>query len=141
MKTRNIINVVSYMKDYRKFTFVPEYKSLQEVLMDAKLAALGDAYVNFIYSLALSRKRGVPTGARARSRVLAEAFMRSGLKRFLPPRTDRHGRADAVEALIVYAWARGAITISEGVEALASSESDVEAFCGLIALARRRLNL
>ena len=37
------------------FTFIQEFESLSELLMDQKLAKLGDAYVNFLYSLALSK--------------------------------------------------------------------------------------
>jgi len=107
--------------------------------MDEKLASLGDAYLNFVYSLALSQKDGVPVGARAKGKVLAEAFRRTGLKKYLPPRTDRHKRANAVEALIVYAWIQKAITISESVEVLRRSEDEVEGFCNLIDLVRRRL--
>ncbi len=35
--------------------FLRDYKDLSEVLRDKALAALCDAYVNFVYSLALSR--------------------------------------------------------------------------------------
>jgi len=141
MKAKSIINLVSCMKDKLKFTFIPKYTGLQQILTDEKLASLGDAYVNFVYSLALSQRKGVPTGARAKGKVLAEAFRRAGLKNLLPPRTDRHGRANAVEALVVYAWVHNAITIPESVNVLRSTEDDVEAFCNLIALARRRLGL
>jgi len=43
--------------------FVKTYRNLTEVLTDHKLASLGDAYVNFAYSLALSNRTGRLTGA------------------------------------------------------------------------------
>jgi len=124
-----------------KFPFVPSYTGLREILTDHKLAALGDTYVNFVYSLALSKKMGEPTGVRVDSRILAEALRRAGLRDLLPPRTDRHKQADAVEALIVYAWIQGLMTIEEGVNVLEQHENATEAFCSLVLTARKRLNL
>lgn len=43
--------------------FVKTHRNLTEVLTGHKLASLGDAYVNFAYSLALSNRTGRPTGA------------------------------------------------------------------------------
>ena len=124
-----------------KFPFVSSYRGLREILADHKLAALGDAYVNFVYSLALSKKIGEPTGARVGSRILAEALRRAGLRNLLPPRTDRHKQADAAEALIVYAWIQGLMTIEEGVSVLEQREDATEAFCSLLLTARKKLNL
>ncbi|KPV61478.1 MAG: hypothetical protein AOA65_2295 [Candidatus Bathyarchaeota archaeon BA1] len=123
------------------FTFMPLYKDLREVLMDHKLAALGDAYVNCIYSLARSKRRGEPTGAKVDSRVLAEALRRAGLRSFLPSRVDRHKQADAAEALIVYAWAQGVMTMEEGVSVLGQCEDATEAFCSFLRIAKTKLNL
>ena len=124
-----------------KFPFVSSYKGLHEILTDHKLAALGDAYVNFVYSLALSKKIGEPTGARVNSRILAEALRRAGLRNLLPQRTDRHKQADAAEALIVYAWIQGLMTIEEGVSVLEQHEDATEAFCLLLLTTRKKLNL
>ena len=116
-------------------------RDLREILVDQKLAALGDAYVNFIYSVALSKRKREPTGAKADSRLLAEALKKAGLRRFLPLRIDRHKQADAVEALVVYAWAKGSMTIEEGISVLGQHEDMVEAFCSLILTAKRKLDL
>lgn len=110
-------------------------------MKDQKLAALGDVYVNFLYSVALSKKIGEPTGVRVDGRILAEALRRVGLRRLLPPRTDRHKQADAAEALIVYAWINGLINIEEGVSFLESHEDITEAFSFLLLAARERINL
>lgn len=123
------------------FAFIPKYKSLSEVLLDQKLASLGDAYVNFLYSLALSQKKGEPTGTKVESRLLADAFKKAGFRKFLPSRINRHKQADAAEALIVYAWIRGSMTMEEGLKILEQNEDTVEAFSFLLITAKKKLNL
>lgn len=123
------------------FAFISQYRELREVLMDQKLAALGDAYVNFIYSVALSKRKGEPTGAKVDSRLLAGALKKAALRKLLPSRIDRHKQADAAEALIVYAWIRGSMTIEEGISILEQDEDMVEAFCSLLLTAKRKLDL
>jgi hypothetical protein len=120
------------------FEFIPQYENLSEVLMDHKLAKLGDAYVNFLYSLALSKKRREATGTKVKGRLLADAFKKVGLREFLPSRIDRHKQADAAEALIVYAWIRGSMTMEEGLEILEKNEDAVEAFSVLLLTAKRK---
>ena len=121
------------------FEFIQRYESLSEVLMDQKLAQLGDAYVNFLYSLAVSKKTGEPAGIKVKGRLLADAFKKAGLRKFLPSRVDRHKQADAAEALIVYAWVRGSITMEEGLEILEQNEDSVEAFSCLLFTAKMKL--
>ena len=123
------------------FTFISRYRYLREVLMDQKLAALGDAYVNFVYSVALSKRKGEPTGAKVDNRLLAEALKKAGLRTLLPSRIDRHKQADAAEALIVYAWVRGSMTMEEGVSILEQGEDMVEAFCSFLLTAKKKLDL
>jgi len=121
--------------------FIPKYKTLSQVLTDHNLAALGDAYVNFLSSLAESKKRGEPTGARVDNNLLALALRKAGLRELLPSRTNRHEQADAAEALIVYAWTQDIMTIEEAVNILEQSEDIPEAFCSLILKAKAKLNL
>ena len=121
------------------FEFIQQHESLSEVLMDQKLAKLGDAYVNFLYSLAKSRKTGEPAGIKVKGRLLADAFKKAGLRKFLPSRVDRHKQADAAEALIVYTWAKGSITMEEGLEILEQNEDSVEAFSCLLLTAKMKL--
>lgn len=123
------------------FAFISQYRSLREVLMDQKLAALGDAYVNLVYSVALSKRKGEPTGAKVDNRLLAEALKKAGLRSLLPSRIDRHKQADAAEALIVYAWVRGSMTMEEGVSILEQGEDTVEAFCSFLLTAKKKLDL
>lgn len=120
------------------FTLTRKYESLSEVLLDQKLAKLGDAYVNFLYSLALSKKDGTPTGIKVKGRLLADAFKKAGLRDFLPSRIDRHKQADAAEALIVYAWIEGSITMEEGLEILEQNEDSTKAFSDLLLSAKKK---
>jgi hypothetical protein len=129
------------LKGSRMFAFTPHYKSLSEVLMDQKLAKLGDAYVNFLYSLALSKKKGEAAGIKVRGRLLADAFKKAGLREFLPSRIDRHKQADAAEALIVYAWIRGSVTMEEGLKILEQNEDAIEAFSFLLLTAKKKLDM
>jgi hypothetical protein len=121
------------------FEFIQQHESLSEVLMDQKLAKLGDAYVNFLYSLAVSKKTGEPAGIKVKGRLLADAFKKAGLRKLLSSRVDRHKQADAAEALIVYAWARGSMTMEEGLEILEQNDDSVEAFSCLLLTAKMRL--
>jgi len=123
------------------FAFIPQYESLSEVLMDQKLASLGDAYVNFLYSLALSKKKGEPVGIKVEGRLLADAFKKAGLRKFLPSRIDRHKKADAAEALIVYAWIRGSMTMEEALKILEQNEDTIEAFSFLLLTAKSKIEL
>jgi len=122
-------------------TFMPKYKKLREVLIDRKLASLGDSFVNLAYSLALSRRRGEPIGAKVDSRVLSEALKKAGLRKSLPSRTDRHAQADAAEALIVYAWIQNVMTMEEGIDILKQHADPVEGFCALLLIITKKLNL
>lgn len=127
------------MKKESKAYFTKVYKDLTEVLMDHKLAALGDAYINFTYSLALSQNRGQPSGAKVKGSVLAEAFKKAGLRGYMPSRTSRHMLADAAEALTVYAWLSSHITLEECVAILEEAEDPVEGFTRLFLTIKDRV--
>ncbi|MGW8288684.1 MAG: ribonuclease III family protein [Candidatus Bathyarchaeia archaeon] len=123
------------------FAFIPQHKNLSEVLMDQKLAKLGDAYVNFLYSMALSKKKREPAGTKVQGRLLADAFKKAGLREFLPSRIDRHKQADAAEALIVYPWLLGSMTMEEALEILEQNEDTIEAFSILLLAAKSKTEL
>jgi hypothetical protein len=124
-----------------RYAFAPSYDALQDILTDHKLASLGDAYTNFVYSLYLSVTTGKPVGAKADGRLLSKAFKQAGLRDLLSSRVDRHKQADAAEALLVYVWLQGLTTISETVGALAKYGDVEEAFGSLLSSARKKLNL
>lgn len=124
----------------RRFSVpLPEYGSLREVMVDHGLAALGDAYVNFLYSLYLSRRNGRPLGSKVSGSTLAKALKRAGLRGFLPSRTDRHKQADAAEALIAYAWIMGVTSTEEAISTLESEETLEEAFAALLKMIQERV--
>jgi len=105
---------------------VKAYKNIAEVLTDHGLASLGDTYVNFAYSLALSNRRGEPLGVKVKGSALAEALKKAGLRDYLPSRMTRHMLADAAEALIVYAWLHDYVTLKETVTTLENTSNLVE---------------
>lgn len=109
------------------------------MLTDHKLASLGDAYVNFVYSLALSHRTGKASGAKVKGKVLAEALREAGLREYLPSRMASHALADGAEALIVYAWLNRCITLEESVSILAKAEDSVEGLSNLLVLIRKRI--
>jgi hypothetical protein len=95
-----------------------DYSGIREILLDRDLAKLGDAYVNLAYSLAESCRRGRGSSLRASTKVLAEALKRAGLRGLLPKRTTTHDQADAVEALVAYAWLTDTLMLEECVSIL-----------------------
>ena len=122
----------------RTFRFQTVRGSIAEVVSDRGLASLGDAYVNFVYSLALSNSRGKPLGARVRGGMLAEAVRKAGIRPFLGSRMTRHGLADAAEALLVYGWLNGFITLDECVSAVEKAKDASEGFNALLATVKNR---
>lgn len=125
-----------------KINFARKHTSLSEILLDKELAKLGDAFVNFIFSLAVSNKRATPTNIRVPSNILAEALKKAGCRKHLPSRTDRHRQGDAVEALIIYSWLEGILSLEECVTILQQkADSPVEAFTNLITTIINRLDV
>ena len=101
-------------------TFRKNYSSLTEVLLDKDLAKIGDALVNFIFSLAVSNTMKQPQNVRVSSLTLSTALKKSGLRELLPHRIDRHDQANAVEALVMYAWITKIFSLSELLQILES---------------------
>ena len=93
-------------------------RSLREIVLDKELAALGDALVNFAYSLARSLSEGRPRGGRLDNRLLSEAFRAAGLREEAPRRMSRHELADAAEALLAYGWLMGMVNLQDLVDAM-----------------------
>jgi len=116
-----------------------KYDSLEGLLLDKDLAALGDSYVNFVYSLAMSQKLKRPVGAKVENQTLAEAVTRSGLRRFLPHRVDRHTRGNAAEALLVFAWLGDLLEFEDCTKVLSREDDTVEAFANLLRDVLRKL--
>lgn len=116
-----------------------KYTSFQDILLDKDLAKLGDAYINFAYSLALSQRLKRPAGAKVDNQTLAEAVKRAGLREKLPRRIDRHTRGNVAEALIAYAWLKQILGLEDCLRFLRENEDPVEAFTGLLREISKRL--
>jgi len=112
----------------KELQFIPTHGSISDVFDDHDLAALGDAFVNFVYSLALSKKLGRPIGRKVDSSTLASALRKADLRKILPSRTDRHRQADAAESLIVYAWLTGEISLEETLHIMEREKTAEDAF-------------
>jgi hypothetical protein len=94
-------------------------------MQDNQLAALGDTYVNFIYSLAITSVIGKPIGVRVRDKVLAEALKNSGLREhLLPKRLGSHELSNAAESVIIYCWLQKIISLQESQSMLSSVISE-----------------
>ena len=109
------------------------------MLADRDLASLGDAYINFAYSLALSNKAGRPLGVKVKGSMLAQALRNAGLRGYLSSRMTKHALADAVEALIVYAWLCNVITLEETVRIITEAQEPVEGLTKLLVAASRKI--
>jgi len=106
---------------------------IEDILRDKGLARFGDSLVNFLFSLAITRTSGRPTGLRMDNKILAEAVRKSTLRGLIPRRTDRKAVGDYAEAIIAYAWLKGIITTDESIEILARDlDNPVNAFKNLI---------
>lgn len=120
-------------------SFAATYETLTEVLEDHKLASLGDTFVNFTYSLAMSQKKRRPVGVKVKGNILAEALRRSGLREHVSSGMSRHDLADAVEALLIYSWLNNCITLEESVKTIAGSDDPVEGLSQLLVKIRNRI--
>ena len=120
--------------------FLKNYVNMSEILADKPLAGLGDAYVNFAYSLALSIRTGKPCGKKVKGTPLAEAVRKAGLRELLPSRIDKHVLSDAAEALLVYAWLKDAITLEESVEELQKNDQE-KGLVNLLLKAKEKIKL
>ena len=96
-------------------------EKLTGICQDKGLAALGDTYVNFMYSLAKTKAVGNPQGGKVRGKILTEAFKNSGLRHvLLPKRLSSHAVSDATESLLVYCWIHKIVSLNEAVSVLSS---------------------
>lgn len=93
-------------------------KNPAQSFSDKKLSKLGDALLNFIYSLNLSMSQGVATGGKIPNRILAKAIESSRHRDLIPRRSDKHRKGDLVEAIFAYAWLEGRLDIHESIKFL-----------------------
>jgi hypothetical protein len=108
--------------------------------MSKGFAQFGDALLNFAYSLALTETTGAPKGVRVPDKTLAEAAVKTGLRKHLPRRVGRGDVANSLEALLGYSWLQKNLTTDEIVESLKSeSLTPSDNFARLSEMALSRL--
>jgi hypothetical protein len=101
-------------------------ETIRHVVNDKQLASLGDAFVNFIYSLALTKIHGSPQATKVSDRILSEAFKLAGLREYLGTRRSRKDLANAAESLLIEAYRKQLISIDESVLTLTQNPDDLE---------------
>ena len=121
--------------------FLKSYDILSQVLVDKQLASLGDAYVNLVYSLALSKRKGRPYGAKVKGATLAEALRKAGMRTLLPSRIDKHTISDAAEAVVVYAWLHDLLSLEDSVQIIAEADVPENGLTQLILKAKEKIKL
>ena len=115
-------------------------ETIRHVVNDKQLASLGDAFVNFIYSLALTKINGRPQATKVSDRILSEAFRLAGLRAYLGTRLSRKDLANAAESLLAEAYRRQLISIEESVSILTQNPDGLEAgLSNLMKLAASRI--
>ncbi|MHA1772337.1 MAG: ribonuclease III family protein [Candidatus Thorarchaeota archaeon] len=97
--------------------FIP-HDNVRDIMNDTGLAQIGDALVNFCYSLAKSLATGKLSGEKVRDSILARAIRATDLYHLIGKRTDAGGAGDAYEALIGFLWLKGETTVEEIVQKL-----------------------
>ena len=95
---------------------------MARLLTDKGLAQFGDSLINFAYSIAITKTSGRPKGSKVPDKVLAEAAVKAGLRKFLPRRISRGEIANSVEALLGRSWLDQLVNLDEIVSFL-SDES------------------
>ncbi|MGD0688604.1 MAG: ribonuclease III family protein [Candidatus Bathyarchaeia archaeon] len=101
-------------------------ETLRQVMRSKQLASLGDAFVNFVYSLALTQANGKPQSVKVSDRILANAFKLSGLRKYLGTRISKKDLANASESLLVDAYQKKLITIEESVRILSEDPNGLQ---------------
>ncbi len=115
-------------------------ETIHRIMRDKQLASLGDAFVNFIYSLALTQISSKPQAVKVSDKILAEALRFSGLREYLGTRVSRKDIANASESLLIEAYRSNRLTIEESVRILSENpKGPVAGLSDLLGLAAERL--
>ncbi|HUK29213.1 MAG TPA: ribonuclease III family protein [Candidatus Acidoferrales bacterium] len=113
---------------------------VRQVMLDKQLASLGDAFVNFVYSLALTQVNGRPKGVKISDRDLSEAFRLAGLRGYLGTRISKKDLANASESLLVEAYRAHLLSVEESVQTIIHNpEGSKAGLVDLLKLAVSRL--
>jgi hypothetical protein len=113
---------------------------IRQIMRDKRLASLGDAYVNFVFSLALTRLKGYPQGTKVSDKVLAQALKSSGLRDRLGTRVTKKDMANASESILAEAYQRDMLPIDESVHVITNyPEKPTDGLTELLKLAAVKL--
>jgi hypothetical protein len=124
-----------------KKPFLKNYSSLPQVLTNKPLAALGDAYVNFVYSLAPLYKNRETMRKESERNSAGRGGEKSRVEEVDASRINKHILSDAAEALLVYAWLNDFITLEESVEALEKNDNLEKGLMHLLLTAKEKIKL
>jgi len=91
---------------------------MSTLVVSARLAKLGDAFLNFVVSAALTLHTERVEGVKVPGRVLASVFASSLLVHKCRCPSRKLERSEVVEALFGHAWLNGWITTEECVQHL-----------------------
>ena len=94
---------------------------LKHILNDKSLAKLGDALINFVYSISKSLVTGTFSGEKVSDSALAEALRNTSLRKEARTRSTVDDLGDSVEAFCAYLWISKIITIEEMVGILSNA--------------------
>lgn len=99
-------------------------KTISTLMRDKGLSRLGDAFVNFAYSSAKTRVRGMPFGEKVPDRVLSMALEIAKVP--TPSRLNHGERGDIAEALLAHVWMSRRLSLEEAIDILAAGMSKGE---------------
>lgn len=102
------------------------HRNIRQIMQNKELASLGDAFINFVYSLALSKSCGKPKAVKVSDRILADAFRLADLRKHLGTRVSRKDLANASESILFEAYDNGLLTIEESVEKITNNPSGID---------------
>jgi len=114
--------------------------TLRQIMRDTQLASLGDAYINFVYSVAMTKTKGSPQGIKVSDKILADAFKLAELRPYLGTRVAKKDLANASESLLAKAYLSELITIQESIATITrQSENPTLGLSDLLRLTAERI--
>ncbi len=102
-----------------KIPFSPDYANIEDILYSKHLASLGDALVNYCYSVARFAINPLLTSSvRVWDSSLATAIRQSPFNSYIKKRISQGELGDCVEAIVAWTYMIGAITLENIIEIL-----------------------
>ncbi len=106
-------------------SLIPTGYNIQTVTTSKGLAQLGDAFINFLYSLSRSIAHKQASGCKVSDAILSNAYRASLLKKKVLLKGDRDKIGDGVEAIIIWAWIQNYFTMKEILYIITSHLSSI----------------